>query len=54
MREKILEDEDIKHVTIFYAVFRRGGGMYQNQISLVGDYFNKTDLLREIFRKIMF
>jgi len=52
VREKILEDEDIKHVTIFYAVFRRGGGMYQ--ISLVGDYANKTDLLREIFRKIMF
>jgi hypothetical protein len=39
-----------EHITIFYAVFERGGGMYQ--VSIVGE--KDLDTVREIYRRIKY
>lgn len=49
----LYENNDPKmHITIFYAVFERGGGLYQ--VSLLGDYTSDIDFVKEIFAKIRY
>ncbi|MEM1610951.1 MAG: DNA double-strand break repair nuclease NurA [Sulfolobales archaeon] len=49
----LYENNDPKvYITIFYAAFERGGGLYQ--VSLLGDYTGDVDFVREVFARIRY